>query len=472
MIFETMVAGIMLAGTVYYRATMDSRLLKPYQEKWDALMRELNIKSADSKMTFKIVAIEKINNGFIATISIPVGLNSDMLEKHIKSIENYYRATISIQNVEFTSICNVKIINKKLEDYPFKPVKLKEYELYIGKTFDNKDYILDMNKNSHIIFLGATGKGKTIELMMVLTNLIYNSSKKIEIHLSQIAKSETGMLRDCSCVRFYGTKLEDVALDLERVAKLINYRSEVFDKEGVSNIKEFNKYNPKNKMKRIYYVIEELSFFMPQSSDVEDIKLLKNKCWTAILEIVKAGRSCGIHFLCVSQRSTCTNLPSDVKSQLTRVTFAQISKVDSQNAIECDNACSLEDMQCLVYGDSRPMEIVKVPFLKDGYVSLHEFVKEIRIPKKILEEKNKSLEETILEAAAEKELDFNAIKPNESVEKIFYEDKRVSDEELKEYYKSLYKKNNVIKDDVTYINKTSRPGVIKGGAIKNADKKG
>ena len=469
MIFEAMVTGIMLAGTVYYRATMDSRRLKPYQEKWDILMKELNIKSADSKMTFKIVAIEKINNGFVATVSIPAGLNSDMLEKHIKSIENYYGATVSVQNVEFTSTCNVKIINKKLEDYPFKPVKLKEYELLIGKTFDNKDYILDMNKNSHIIFLGATGKGKTVELMMVLTNLIYNSSKKIEIHLSQIAKSETGMLRDCSCVRFYGTKLEDVALDLERVAKLINYRSEVFDKEGVSNIKEFNSYSPKNKMKRIYYVIEELSFFMPQSSDVEDIKLLKNKCWTAILEIVKAGRSCGIHFLCVSQRSTCTNLPSDVKSQLTRVTFAQISKVDSQNAIECDNACSLEDMQCLLYGDSRPMEIVKVPYLKDNYISLHEFVKEIRIPKKILDAKDKSLEETILEAAAEKELDFNVVKPNEKVEKVFYEDRRISDEELKDYLNSLssnVKNNSLIKDS-----KVKRTGVIKGGGILNGDEK-
>lgn len=470
MIFEALIASGLLTGVIYYRTTMDSRALKPYQQKWDVLMKELSIFNSESNMTFKVVAIEKINNGFIATIAIPPGLNCDMLEKHIKSIENYYEATVSIKNIPFKSICTVKIIEKKLENYPFEPVKLKEYELYIGKTFDGNDYILDMNKNSHIIFLGATGKGKTVELMMVLTNLIYNCSSKIEIHLSQIAKSETGMLRDCSCVKFYGNKLEDVTLDLERVAKLINYRSDVFDREGVSNIKEFNKYNPKNKMKRIYYVIEELSFFMPQSSDLDDIKYLKNKCWSAILEIVKAGRSCGIHFLCVSQRSTCTNLPSDVKSQLTRVTFTQISKVDSQNAIENDNACALEEMQCLVYGDFRAMEIIKVPFLKDGYISLHQFVKEIRIPKKLLEE-NKPSRETILETAVEKELEntLSLLKSDNNVEKTFYEDRRISDDELKDYLHRLNfaKKNNILIKD----SNKKQNGIIRGGALKNDNKK-
>lgn len=462
MIFEAMVSGLMLAGTIYYRSTIDSRFLKPYKVKWNALMEELNISSSGSKSSFKINSIEEITNGFIATVSIPPGLNSDILEKNIKSIENYYRAKVSINNIEFTNTCNVKIIDKKLEDYPFKPVKLKEYELYIGKTFDGKDYVLDMNKNSHVIFLGATGKGKTVELMMVLTNLIYNSSKKIEIHLSQIAKSETGMLRDCTCVKFYSNKLEDVALDLERVAKLIDYRSQVFDDEGVPNIKEYNRYNSKNKMKRIYYVIEELSFFMPQSSDLDDIRYLKNKCWSSILAIVKAGRSCGIHFLSVSQRSTCTNLPSDVKSQLTRISFNQISKIDSQNAIECDDACSLGEMQCLVYGDSRAMEIIKVPLLKEGYLSLHDFVKEIRIPKKLLKEKNK-LED-------EKHENINILQSSENVEKIFYEDRRVSNEELEDYLNSVNNNNLIKNNTLIKNNKLQRTGVIRGGGI-NADKK-
>lgn len=469
MLFETFITGLSLAGAIYYRATIDYRRLKPYKERWSNLMKELGLQTKESKSTFSINNVHEIENGFMADVYIPSGLDYKDLEKNKEKIENSFCANITIENKQFSNKCAIKFLDKELEDYDFEPVKTREYELFIGKTYDNKNYILDMNKNSHILFLGATGKGKTIELMMVLTNLIYNSSSKIELHLSQIAKSETGMLRDCKCVKFYGTKLEDVALDLERVAKQINYRSEKFDYEGVSNIQEYNKYNKNRQMKRIYYVIEELSFFMSQPSDLDEIKDLKNRCWSSILEIVKAGRSVGLHFLSVSQRSTCTNLASDVKSQMTRVSFAQISKVDSTNAIESDNATCLKDKECLVYGDNRAMEIIKVPTLKNSYISLHEFVPEIRIPKKHKEKKEEEKKE---EAAVDIVLNKTKINNEDKVEKVFYEDKRISEEELKEYYKSLYRKDYSSESVVTINKNNNRPGVIKGGAVKDVNKKG
>ena len=468
MIFETMVVGGILAEVLYYRITMDSRALKRYKERWSNLMKELGLQTKESKSTFSINNVHKIENGFVADIYIPDGLSYTDLEKNKEKIENSFCANITIENKQFSNKCAIKFLNKELEDYIFKPIKTKEYELFIGKTYDNKNYILDMNKNSHVLFLGATGRGKTIELMMILTNLIYNSSDRIEFHLSQIAKSEVGMLRDCKCVKFYSTKLEDVTLDLECIAKQINYRSERFDYEGVTNIQEYNKYNKNRQMKRIYYVIEELSFFMPQASDMEEVKELKNRCWSAILEIVKAGRSVGVHFLSVSQRSTCTNLASDVKSQMTRVSFNQISKVDSTNAIECDTATYLKDKQCLVYGDNRAMEIIKVPTLKNSYISLHEFVPEIRIPRKYKDKEKEKKEE----AAVDTVLNKTKINNEDKVEKVFYEEKRISEEELKEYYKSLYRKKDYFSESVVTINKNNnRPGVIKGGAIKDVNKK-
>lgn len=467
MFFESIVIGSLGAGAIYYNLTKDSQKIKHYRNKWNNLMKELNLATKETKSTFYIKSMQFIENGFITQIVIPEGLSYKDLEKNIDAIENSFCSNITLEDNQFSNICTIKFLDKELADYDFEPVKTKSHELFIGKTYDNKNYILDMNKNSHVIFLGATGKGKTVELMMVLTNLIYNSCDKIELHLSQIAKSETGMLRDCKCVKFFGTKLEDVTLDLERVAKQINYRSERFDAEGVVNIQEYNKYNKSKPMKRIYYVIEELSFFMPQSSDLDEIKELKNRCWTAILEIVKAGRSVGVHFLSVSQRSTCTNLPSDVKSQMTRISFTQISKVDSTNAIECEDAVYLKDKQCLVYGDSRALEPVKVANLKDSYISLHEFVPDIRIPKKYKESKeNKELKDKKDEAAIDIVTDKNNINANK-IEKVFYEDRRISDEELKEYYSSLYKKD-CFKDNVVSIDK-NKPGVIRGGAIKNAN---
>lgn len=119
---------------------------------------------------------------------------------------------------------------------------------------------------------------------------------------------------------------------------------------------------------------------MPEDSDAEEDKKLKNKCWSAILTIAKAGRSSGIHLLSLTQRSTTTNLPSDVKSQLCRITFRQISSIDSRNIIECDDATQLEDRECLCYGTSKAMEVIKTPWIDEDFKFLHEYVPEIIIP--------------------------------------------------------------------------------------------
>ena len=209
---------------------------------------------------------------------------------------------------------------------------------------------------------------------------------------------------------------------------------------------------------------------MPQPSDLDEVKDLKNRCWSAIVDIVKAGRSVGVHFLSVSQRSTCTNLPSDVKSQMTRVSFAQISKVDSLNAIECENAVYLKDKQCLIYGDSRPIEIVKVPTLTNSYMSLHEFVPEIRIPKQHKEDINKT--EEIKDVVVDTNMDDNVVTKTGTFEVYVYGDRKMDEDELKAYYKKFYRENSSKVDNVIYINRSNaktRPGVIKG-AMKNVNK--
>ena len=54
---------------------------------------------------------------------------------------------------------------------------------------------------------------------------------------------------------------------------------------------------------------------------------------------------------------------------------------------------------------------------------------------------------------------------------VLYEDRRISEDELKEYYKSLYQQSSKVDNDIN-INKNNfktRPGIIKG-AMKNVNK--
>ncbi|MGL5085135.1 MAG: FtsK/SpoIIIE domain-containing protein [Clostridium sp.] len=397
-----LIEGILVAGAVTKIGlifTEDWRKkrkeIKNIKYRWQYLMQELNISSKDSNYTFHITEVVPITNGYTLMIHVPTGLNYSLLETNKQAIENAFRGIIIIEQIRFSSLAKITLINKDIGKYEFKPVKAHPNQLYVGKTFDNKPYFIDICKASHILIGGATGTGKTFLLSSILTNLIYNSSKSIELHLSQIMKGEISLFKDCKCVKFCGMTLREVCLDLMKIAELVDKRSKIFTASGTKNLQHFNKHFPKKWMKRIYFVIEEISFFMPGDADDDITKELKAKCFEAILTIVKAGRSSGVHLLSVTQRSTVTNLPSDVKSQMCRITFKQISSIDSRNIIECDDAVLLKDRECLAYGTSDIMQPIKTPWIDEDFKILNEYVSEIKIPQ-VNSKKNDTLNKPIL----------------------------------------------------------------------------
>lgn len=376
---ELAIVGGLAATSMYYRFTINYRKKRKVIKKWEEIIGELNLHSKKSNFIPQVMNVKFIDNGYLLDVHIPTGLSSKDIESNKEAIENKFKGIVTIESIRFSSLAKIKVINKDIGKFTFKPVKAYPNQLYIGKTFDGEDYFIDIIKACHILIGGATGTGKSFLLSSILTNLIYNSSNSIEIHLLQIMKGEVGLFEKCKPVKFVGKNLKEVAYDLEKLANLVDERSRKFTELGVKNLNHYNKHY-KSKMKRIYCVTEELSFFMPQEADSEEEKVLKNKCWSAILTIAKAGRSSGIHLLSLTQRSTTTNLPSDVKSQLCRITFRQISSIDSRNIIECDDATQLEDRECLCYGTSKAMEVIKTPWIDEDFKILHEYVPEIIIP--------------------------------------------------------------------------------------------
>ncbi|MBU3106712.1 FtsK/SpoIIIE domain-containing protein [Clostridium gasigenes] len=268
--------GIGVAEAVTLNATKDWRAkrreIKEIKYKWDILMNELNVCSKQSNYTFHIVEVEIIENGYTLTIHVPTGLTYTDLESEKEAVQNSFKGIATMEKVRFSSLIKLRIINRDIGRFEFVPVKAYAHQLYIGKTFDNKDYFVDITKASHILIGGATGTGKTFLLSSILTNLIYNSSKSIEIHLSQIMKGEIGLFKDCKPIKFIGMNLKEVAFDLQKVAKTVDSRSKKFTELGVKNLQHYNKHYSKSKMKRIYYIIEEISFSMPHDADSEETK--------------------------------------------------------------------------------------------------------------------------------------------------------------------------------------------------------
>lgn len=380
MILSLGVLGSLALGALYLNSTTDYRFKKNVKYKWEILMNELCLQNNTSKSTYTISDIEDITNGYIFTISIPPGLTFTQLEEHKEAIESDFKGIITLNKNRFSNSISLKLITQNIGNVGYEPVELPSHILYIGKKLDTTNAYINICKASHILIGGATGTGKTFLLSTILTNLIYNSKNDIELHLSQIMKGEIGLFANCKPVSFIGYTLKEVANDLAKVAKIVNDRSHEFTSLGVKNLQHYNEHYPTKQKKRIFYAIEELSFFMPNETDDEITTRLKSICWKSILTIVKAGRSSGCHFLSATQRSTCTNLPSDVKSQLCRITMRQISTIDSMNIIECEDATKLQDLECLCYGTGEEIQPIKIPFVDEDFRDLQKWVKEIKVP--------------------------------------------------------------------------------------------
>ena len=345
--------------------------LRSKREKFDNLMTVMKLEG------FRLIEDKKITNGHILKISIPATSSFENFEKKKAQLEDHLGAIIELEKIRFTSMFTAKCINKDIGKYKFNIVKAPENKLFIAKEFDGTPFLLDLDKEAHLLIGGQTGTGKSFLLASILTNLIA-TNKNIEIYLSQIMKGEIGLFSNCKQVKMTAYNLEEVAAILRRISKKIDERSKLFSSKGFKNLTHYNSKN-KNKLKRIFFIVEELSFFMPNDSDPANVNSLKNECWNKILDLVKAGRSAGIHFISVTQRSTCANLPSEVKAQMCCLTTQQRSSIDSMNIIESPKAKDLQERECLAWG-RKGLKLLKIPFIDEDYKDLQKFVPEIKLP--------------------------------------------------------------------------------------------
>lgn len=410
MLFQLALVGAATVGATYYRATMDYRKLKPYLKKWEKFIEATGIKNKEGE-TFTPINIQPMENGIVYIINIPAALKVEKLEEIKSEINTYFKGVTTIKRIKFANYCIIKIITKDILDYEFKPVKCTSTEIYVGKTLALENYKIDLTKGPAHLLIGApSGKGKSFLLATILTNLIYNSSKEIEIYLLQIMKSDVTLFKDCKCVKYSGFNLEDVTWGLEKLVEISAERDKKFSALGIKNLKHYNDHYPKSKMKRIFAVTEEISFFMETSADTEEVKKLKARCYEAFMSIVKASRSSGVHLITVTQRSTVDNIPSTMKSMMCRISLGQLSAIDSRNIIESDSAIYLENKECIVYGDKPGEEIIKIPTVDEDFKILNKYVPEIKLPAKSIKEiKNNTPEKS---KTNEEENTTNVVKDN------------------------------------------------------------
>ncbi len=393
--------GLAIVGTYMYNYlnTADERKFK---NDFNEIMNATGIRNRQDE-TFSIYKLETTNYGYIAHLNNVKGLSIEHLESKLNILECNLNSIINIEKDKFNNDIKLYAINKDIAKFYFEPVKCRENQLYIGRDYKGQPYFLNLDEHPMLLIAGATGYGKSMLLSSILTNLIYNSSKNIELYLTQLIKGEISSFEDCLPVKMVAYNCNELLIAINKVKKKIDDRSNLFKAHGIRNINQWNKHFKSKKMKRVILVCEEMS------------ELMELPVWEELWQVVKAGRSVGVHLIGALQRTTATNLNTDVKSQMTRITFHQNSIIDSQNVINSNNAMQLKKGECIVCGSNGEINI-KVPYIDDDFVILNKYVPEIRIPTKeekqqILNVKKENGQILMIEAPTIVDVPIEDIKP-------------------------------------------------------------
>lgn len=345
-------------------------------------------KQPSKKETYSIYNIKRMKYGYFALIKIPNGLDYAKLESLKDIIQDNMKCLIEFDKDRYSNLVKTKFIYSPQDDKDFAPVKTKCHEIFLGYLVDGTPYKINLNKDPHVLIAGKTGTGKSFLLASILTNIIYNNAKEIEIYLFQIMKGEIDVFRKCPSVKFTSDNEEEILIVLEKLYKKIHERSKKFAKYGIKNITQWNQHFNKKKIKRIIIGVEEISFFMNRANDKNEDKE-KDPYFKYFTGIVKAGRSVGIHFICLTQRTTAKNLGGDgeLKSQMCVLTGQQKTKKDSENAIDVGDASSLRKQEYIANSNDGYIWF-RTPNIDEDYNILQSYVKEIVTPNNIEQEED------------------------------------------------------------------------------------
>lgn len=350
--------GLGIAGLLLYRSAKDEYY--KYKGMVEALPDKN--KSFTNASGNKIKFINYKDN--VIRLDIAGICGADTVESQKDFLKSYFR----VKDIEFTDNLNGKIDLKLIDNSKFEKnfevIPQQEFEILTGYK-DYKPNLVNMNRFPNVLIGGDVGTGKSRFLMVLLSNLIANCPD-VELYFMQIRKSDLILFKDCKQCKYIARDLTKARNLLKHINDLCIERDAIIEQytvsDGILNIEDYNRHFKNNKMKYIYLVLEEFSFFMPNGADSKEEKQLKRQILGYIRQIVNSSRSVGVFTITSLQKPTKDSIPTDIKSQLSvRVAFKLLDKENSIVILGNSSATKLKPLEAIIRTNNQ--SIVNIPLI-------------------------------------------------------------------------------------------------------------
>jgi len=268
----------------------------------------------------------------------------------IKGLAEDLKLSLSVSDLRIEAIPGKNTIGIEIANETRRLVRLKEIlssptfilhesPLFIGLGEDltGEAVYSDIAEMPHGLIAGQTGSGKSVCINTLLVSLLYKSTPDtVRLMLIDPKRVEMAPYNDIPHL------VTPVINDEKKAATALNWaveemehRYDLFAKNGVRDIKTFNKKRKEfgaayDQIPYILIVIDELAdLMMVAAGEVED----------AIIRLTQKARSAGIHLIVATQRPTVNVITGTIKSNIpTRIAFAVAQANDSRVIIDGNGA--------------------------------------------------------------------------------------------------------------------------------------
>ena len=244
-----------------------------------------------------------------------------------------------------------------------------ELPIAFGKTISNETFVADLTKMPQLLMAGATGQGKSVCIIVVLSSLLYKKHPaEVKFVLVDPKKVELSIFETIE--RHFLAKLPDseeaIITDNKKVVNTLNSlciemdnRYELLKNAQVRNIKEYNakfkarQLNPNEGHRFLPYIVlvvdEFADLIMTAGKEVE----------LPIARLAQLARAIGIHLIIATQRPSTNVITGIIKANFpTRVAFKVSSKIDSKIILDGSGAEQLIGRGDMLYSQgNEPVRI-------------------------------------------------------------------------------------------------------------------
>lgn len=249
-----------------------------------------------------------------------------------------------------------------------------ELPLALGATINNDVYIADLAKMPHLLVAGATGKGKSVGMNVIINSLIYKKHpaelkfvlidpKKVEFYpyrklekhyLAKLPDEEDAIVTDMNKTL---DTLKALVVEMEQRYDLL-MKAEVVQITHYNKLFTERKLNPENGHRYLPYIVviidEYADLYMNIGKEVE----------TPVARIAQKARAVGIHMIIATQRPSANIITGVIRANFpARMAFQVSSRIDSKIILENNGAASLIGKGDMLISHDSKLERVQCAFI-------------------------------------------------------------------------------------------------------------